>query len=296
MDKQIKEKYKLSQEEHERISKQIKQELFNNVSKQENPISIIVGGQPGSGKGAVISYSKNQCEQKGRSSIIITTDEYKPYHPDSIEVAKKYPTEYVEIIEQDAGLWTGEMLKHAIDNKYNFIFEGTLKNDRILERIKELKQNGFYVIVRALAVPRMESLIAIHERYENQIENMGWGRLISIEHHNTAYDNIPQVIDTIEKSGLCTVEIFKRGKKINQPQRVYSSKIDKKIYPTARVALEEYRELETFKTQLTAKSRIEKLKEAFLKRNATNKEMQQLDELEDYMHMICIDNSNEITK
>ena len=34
-------------------------------------------------------------------------------------------------------------MKKAIDDKHNFIFEGTLKNDRILDRIQELKQNGF---------------------------------------------------------------------------------------------------------------------------------------------------------
>ena len=93
-------------------------------------------------------------------------------------------------------------MKKAIDDKHNFIFEGTLKNDRILDRIQELKQNGFNVTVRVLAVPRLESLLTVHERYEKQMEVLTYGRLISIEHHNKAYDGIPAVVDKIEKSGL----------------------------------------------------------------------------------------------
>ena len=122
IDNNIRKKYKLSDREHTNIYKTIENEVFNKCEPSSQPIAIIVGGQPGSGKGSVISYSKKEIEEQGKCIIIITTDEYKPYHPNAIEVARRYPTEYVEIIEQDAGLWTGKILKKAIDDKYNFIF------------------------------------------------------------------------------------------------------------------------------------------------------------------------------
>ena len=176
------------------------------------------------------------------------------------------------------------MLKTAIDNKYNFIFEGTLKNDRILERIKELKEKGFDVTTRVLAVSRLESLISIYERYQQQIANMGWGRLISIDHHNKAYDGIPKVVDKIEKSKLCTVEIYIRGRKINEPQMVYSSKIKNEINPTARIALEQYRNSEYDKAKKTANERIKKIKKDFILRNASNEEIQGIEKLEEYIN------------
>ena len=197
-------------------------------------------------------------------------------------VARKYPTEYVEIVEQDAGPWTGSIMKKAIDDKHNFIFEGTLKNDRILDRIQELKQNGFNVTVRVLAVPRLESLLTVHERYEKQMEVLTYGRLISIEHHNKAYDGIPAVVDKIEKSGLCTVEVYLRGDEIGKPVKVYSSKEKNERFPTARIALEEYRKSEGKETIKTAKTRVNKLRESFVKRNAKESELKQLDELENY--------------
>lgn len=283
MEKEIKEKYKLPQNLHDEIYKKIEKEVFYKSKTEEQPIAIIVGGQSGAGKGAVISYSKNEIEKEGKDIVIITTDEYKPYHPQAIEIAKIYPTDYVEIIDQDAGLWTGQILKKAIDEKYNFIFEATLKNDRIMDRINELNQQGFKVIVRALAVPELESLLSVHERYEKQIENIGVGRLISVERHNNAYIGVPQVVDKIEKSGLCTVEIFKRGEKINEPQKIYSSDAKDERYPTARIALEECRKSEKYKTQENAKYRIEKLRKAYKDRNATDKEMQELEKVEEML-------------
>ena len=282
MEQSIKDKYKLSEEEHNKIYKEIEKEVFVNSTPQDEPIAIIVGGQPGCGKGGVIAYTKNQVEANGKCIILITTDEYKPYHPNAIEIARKYPTEYVEIVEQDAGPWTGSIMKKAIDDKHNFIFEGTLKNDRILDRIQELKQNGFNVTVRVLAVPRLESLLTVHERYEKQMEVLTYGRLISIEHHNKAYDGIPAVVDKIEKSGLCTVEVYLRGDEIGKPVKVYSSKEKNERFPTERIALEEYRKSEGKETIKTAKTRVNKLRESFVKRNAKESELKQLDELENY--------------
>ena len=282
MEQSIKDKYKLSEEEHNKIYKEIEKEVFVNSTPQDEPIAIIVGGQPGCGKGGVIAYTKNQVEANGKCIILITTDEYKPYHPNAIEIARNYPTEYVEIVEQDAGPWTGSIMKKAIDDKHNFIFEGTLKNDRILDRIQELKQNGFNVTVRALAVPRLESLLTVHARYEKQMEVLTYGRLISIEHHNKAYDGIPAVVDKIEKSGLCTVEVYLRGDEIGKPVKVYSSKEKNERFPTARIALEEYRKSEGKETIKTAKTRVNKLRESFVKRNAKESELKQLDELENY--------------
>ena len=280
MEQSIKEKYKLSEEEHNEIYKKIEKEVFRNSTPDDQPIAVIVGGQPGCGKGGVISYTQNEAKANGKCIILITTDEYKPYHPNAIEIARKYPTEYVEIVEQDAGPWTGSIMKKAIDDRHNFIFEGTLKNDRILDRIKELKENGFAVIVRALAVPQLESLLTVHERYQKQMEVLTYGRLISIDHHNKAYAGIPAVVDKIEKSGLCTVEVYTRGKQIGKPVKVYSSKEENERFPTARIALEEYRKSETQAVLLAAKTRLAKLRDGFMKRNANEAEMKQLDELE----------------
>ena len=244
MEQSEKEKYKLSSEEHQKIYIQIEEAVFRNVGRAENPVAIIVGGQSGSGKGALISYSRKQVEKTGTNIIIISTDEYNG----------------------------------------DFIFEGTLKNDRILDRIRELKENGFRVIVRALAVPKMESLLSVHERYQNQMERIGFGRLISVKQHNEAYEGVPETIDKIEKSGLCKVEIYKRGKEITEPIRIYSSDSKDRIYANARMALVEGRKSEERKAYLSAPVRIEELREAYKKRNASEGEFEELAKVEEYLN------------
>ena len=278
MEQNIRDKYKLTPEEHQTIYRKIEDEVFNGMLTSNEPIAIIVGAQSGAGKGAVITYSKNELESQGKQVIIITTDEYKPYHPKAIEMAKKYPTEYVSIVEQDAGTWTGQILRKSIDEGYNFIFEGTLKNDRIINRIKEMKEKGFSVTVRVLAVPKLESLISLHERYQEQIDKIGFGRLVSTSHHNQAYSGVPSTVDAIEKSGLCTVEVYVRGKELNKPEIVYSSEIPNTTYFTARMALEEYRRIKEADVRKTAAERIKKLKEQFTARAAKPEEMRQLEE------------------
>ena len=86
--------------------------------------------------------------------------------------------------------------------------------------------------------------------------------------------------DKIEKSGLCTVEVYTRGKQIGKPVKVYSSKEENERLPTARIALEEYRKSEAQAVLVTARTRLAKLRDGFIKRNANEAEMKHLDELE----------------
>lgn len=109
---------------------------------------------------------------------------------------------------------------------------------------------------------------------------MGWGRLISIEHHNNSFNSIPGILDKIEKSELCTVEVYTRGDEINSPKLVYESRKDNKVYPTARIALEGFRQLEGEITKTIAYTRIQRLKEQFINRNANEYEIKQIEDLE----------------
>lgn len=276
------EKYKLSEDEHKKIYELIEKQIFKDMVPSENPTAIIVGTQSGAGKGGLIQFSREEVEKVGENIKIITTDEYKPFHPRAIEIARKHPTQYVKIVEVDAGLWTGEILQKAINEKFSFIFECTLKNNRIMERIKELKNNGFKVILRSLAVPRMESMLSIFERYQCQMDTLGFGRLVTSENHDKSYDGMRNVIEEIEESKLCdNVEIYLRGRKVNEPKLVYSSTKDFNKYYNSKNALDKYRNQEEDKmTEKMVRNRIDCLKDAFMKRNANVEEFEQLGKLE----------------
>lgn len=247
----------------------------------------------GSGKGALIGYSKSKFEDE--NVIIITTDDYKPFHPKASEIAQKYPTKYSRIVEQDSALWTSKILNYAIKNKYNFIFEVTLRNDRILARIKEMKENGFKVIIRGFAVSYIESLLSAFERYEKQVQTRSWGRFFNPLNYNETYKNIPNVIENIEDSGLFDLlEIYKRGEIIEKPDLIYANYNKKYIqnkniekiknnYKSAKEAIISWRN-EDLKHIDNIKERVEYIEKSFKSRKTEQEEEEGLNILKEIIN------------
>lgn len=156
--------------------------------------------------------------------VIINSDEIKPFHPKSDEIAKKYPELYTKITDQESNTWTSQLFEDTRNEGYNIIFEGTMKNNRVAdEAIVELLNKNYTVIVRGLAVCDLESRLSIHERYEAQVTTKGWGRLVVPEHHNQTYEGMPNTINYIENQGKYDVlEIFKRGETPDSPELIYA--------------------------------------------------------------------------
>lgn len=275
--------YQLSDKEHNSIYQIIKEMVFEQKKAVERPIAIIVGAQPGSGKGSLIGYSKKIFPDN--NIIIISSDDYKPFHPKASEIAKKFPTFYSAVVEKDSARWTSKILQEAIQNKYNFIFEVTLKNERILERIKELKENGFCVIVRAMAVSYIESLLSAYERYEKQVLARNWGRFFNPQNYNYTYTNIPNTIESIEKNNYVdALEIYKRGEDIKFPELIYRNCKKEYIqefgndnfvnkYDNAKETILKYRNEELENMNEEMEERILTLENSFKNRNATEEEM-----------------------
>lgn len=274
-DEEIMKKYKLSKMKHEEIYNHVHFLVLGRVKPVKKPTAIIVGGQSGSGKSFLVGYSKKIF--KSKNICIVSADEFMPLHPKMREIALTYPMMLPQIIEQDRGDWVNRLLSEVIDKKYNFIFEITLKNDRIVKRIIELKEKGFKVIIRIMAVPFLESLISIHERYLEQVKIRGWGRIISIENHNLAYKNMPQIVDYIEKNNLADIiEVYKRGT-INEIVKVYDSTSDNNEYSTAEETIKYYQNINVHIEEYG--QRIERLQREYKIYCPSDQELNQLNEL-----------------
>lgn len=288
-------KYMLTEKKHKEIYEVIKNMIFNNYESVDKPTAIIVGAQPGSGKGSLIGYSKKNFNSD--NIVIITTDDYKPFHPKASEIAINHPTSYCTIVEKDSAKWTNEILNYAIENKYNFIFEVTLRNERILERIRELKEKNYNVIVRGLAVSYIESLLSAYERYEKQVETRNWGRFFNPISYNETYKNIPNVIEKIElDQNYDVLEIYKRGIDIKSPILIYGnyskqykkeysqySELPQFEYKTAKEAIMKCRN-EDLKNIENVTERYNIIKESFKRRETTQEEKNGLRQLEEIIN------------
>lgn len=277
---EIKKKYKLSDEEYNEKYNLIKKIFFKDKTSMNRPIAIIVGGQTGAGKGLLISNGKKQFEDD--NVIIINSDEFKPFHPKASEIAEKYSTYFTKVTDQETNTWTSNLFDEAIQNKYNIIFEGTMKNTRIISTIQKLQENGYKVIVKALAVPFPDSLTAIHERYEEQLQTKGWGRLVTIEHHDESYNGMPKTINEIEKQeAFDELDIYSKDFNNNLSLEYKHIKNEKtnNVYDSAEDAIMQIRNKKMNKIIDNIKIRIDKLQQIWKNKTLSEDEKKQISSL-----------------
>lgn len=215
-------KYQISQEEQERIGRNINELMLYQKSPMENPTAIIDLAPPGSGKTGLNGYALSQFENA--NLVIVNNDEFKPFYPKANEIAKKYPEYYIKVTNESSKVWTDNLLYTAIEKRFNVLYEGTGRKLILFKKMIE-KMKGYKIIVRAMAVNDLNCLMSIIERYQGQINEKGWGRIVSRETFYKAYQT--EMIDTIEfleKSGLVDcVEVYMRGKTPIEPIRIYNS-------------------------------------------------------------------------
>ena len=212
-------RYKLSDEQHNRIGQEIIRLMLYDKHPVKKPKAIIDIAPPASGKTGLNGYGENQFVD--HNVVVVNSDTLKPFHPKIDEIARLYPQYYTKVTDQESNTWTSDLFDTALREGYNVIFEGTGRNARILDTIKN-KMQGYEVIVRGMAVSDLNCLMSIIERYAGQVQTKGWGRLVTLDHFYETYEAMPKTIDEIEKSGLADiVEIFKRGNKPTEPIKIY---------------------------------------------------------------------------
>lgn len=305
---EILKKYKLSEEEHDFYYDIIKRTYTGGKIPVKNPIAVIIGGQTGAGKSSLIGYSTEMFSDD--NVVIINSDEIKPFHPQSEEIARIYPKLYTKITDQESNTWTSRLFEELRKEGYNIIFEGTMKNNRIAdESITQLQELGYTVIVRGLAVCDLESRVSILERYEGQVSKKGWGRLVVTDHHNQTYHGMPNTIDYIEQNGRYDIlEIFARGEELDEPINVYAKhnpeskeKTKKAVFnkkyvskhsrtfgfDNAKESVLNSREEEYDWVIPTLDERIKRVMKSMDERNATDEEKQMvLDLMKEYQDVI----------
>lgn len=281
---EIKARYKLSDTEHQRIYEDIKRIWHTDPIPVEHPQAVIIGGQTGAGKTGMIGYSRNQFVDG--NVVIINSDDLKPFHPQSSEIARLYPELYTKVTDQESNTWTSDLFEDTMQAGYNLIFEGTMKNTRILGSIQRLKSLGYEVTVRGLSVCDLESMLSILERYNAQVATKGWGRLVVPEHHYQTYNGMPDTIQAIEDAKVADhLEILKRGPRPTEPAVIYSEKV-KGHYPNAKAAVLEGRKEDTLRVLQDFEARARAINELMNARGASKEEKQILLDLLDHFHEV----------
>ena len=172
-----------------------RKDLLSDLTPQEKPLAFILGGQPASGK------SKLAKEFIGKFSndniLFVNGDIYREFHPNRQELINN-PLSYSKETQIFSNVFTENLIREAIENKYNIMVEGTMRNPQVpYNTAKMFKENGYEVEILAISAPSVFTELGLYNRYQEEINFQGWGRLAEIESHNSAVTRILSSLDLL---------------------------------------------------------------------------------------------------
>lgn len=235
LEQMIRDQYSLTDQQIQKATRKIINALSKFASPSDQPLVVVVGGQSGSGKTALIDYTAQMSSK--RKFVQIDNDYFRSFHPKEAEIRAKYP-DYFTIATDQLGLGiTADIIEYFKSHRYNIILHQTMKSNRIVDdAITKFIDAGYTVGVRTFAVPYFESKMSQIERCEEQLKFNGCCRHVSQKDHDTAILGLPQTIAYLEQTGKYDfIEVFKRGERIDQPEVVYAQLNEKNKHHTLAV-------------------------------------------------------------
>jgi predicted ABC-type ATPase len=206
----LKELYFLEPKKVDEIAQRI---IINNtlgITSVKNPQVIILGGQPGSGKGELITQAQVVL---GINTVIINADDFRDQHPLHKEIKSNHGKYYPEITSDYSLVWGDTLRKYCEDNHFNYILETTFSSgERMNDTIKAMKDKGFYVAIMLLSVHPNLSFLGTRLRFEAMLSQSGFGRLVSKQQHDLRYNRIIATLKVVLKAKLYdTIYIYARA-------------------------------------------------------------------------------------
>lgn len=191
---------------------------FNHISRKcnsvENPNSIFIGGQPGSGKTIMSMNLKTEIG----NIVEIGIDNYRMYHPRYLEIEKcikKHWENKKETINDTpgndiadfthffAGAMTDKLIELGKNNKYNLLLEwGMRESSGPLNCMKDLKDNGYNNVVLFVSTHKNISYKACELRANIMKNNKHIIRKVPKNFHDLSVSTLPESVDIIYEKGF----------------------------------------------------------------------------------------------
>ncbi|WP_020391531.1 zeta toxin family protein [Kribbella catacumbae] len=193
----VRRKQELSEDENERIFREriVPDELTS--TQQEQPVAVIVAGQPGAGKATVNALACDVLLRHGRHPLTIGPDRYQPHWPVFRTPIDDGPTGY---LSADGLSWMAKALTYARTQRFDVVMEAPLlAQDDVEHAAREFKSAGYRVEVAILAVPEAASRFGVLDRHLRGLEVYGYGRLADPELHDSAYRRVLEMAETIDR-------------------------------------------------------------------------------------------------
>ena len=215
----MEEDYILSEKQHKIIFERIRNDAFHYSPSNDNPVFVIIAGQPGSGKSILTKTLLAQNDKSG--AIVVDADKLRENHPAFEQLSQTDPEGTRTKLLVDTTKWVNQLLAEAVGSKKNIIWENTLGGDekntnQLAQSLIEAKKFGYKIEVHTLAIGEPISKLGIYERFTNNVKQDKAARFVSMNAHDKRYERIPENIKFLEENKIIDkVKIY--GRKAEKP-------------------------------------------------------------------------------
>lgn len=173
---------------------------LNDKTSVPLPKAVVIGGQPGAGKSGL----QRLCQQEMAGNLVlIDADHLRDYHPQATEILRNYEKEYSPLTNQFAYALYEGLTSYCRQHCLNYAMESTFKSsDYVNGAVRELKDAGYHVEIKLMAVDPQLSLLGTRLRYEIAKQTWGYGRFVGEEFHNYCCQNIRHSIRGVQQQGI----------------------------------------------------------------------------------------------
>lgn len=176
--------------------------LPDDIGNAERPTLIVLGGQPGSGKTAVLTAVHAELEQSD-PVIRIVGDDLRSYHPDYITAQTTDPMGASRLTRSDADIWSEKLLTAATERGVDVVFETTMQGPDHVQHIITIGRGANYRIeAHVLAINARVSWQGSHYRFEEMNNADVAVALPSRLDHDAAVSGLAESLERIERGRL----------------------------------------------------------------------------------------------
>jgi predicted ABC-type ATPase len=193
---------------------------FTNATSQERPKAIVLGGQPGSGKGSLAERARIELDG---DVVTIDPDALREQDPRLARLRSEYPYEWSSKTHSFASESADRLLEAVSEQKKNLVFDATLSNGQWASEnlIPNLQAKGYDVEIRVVASPKLESELGVDKRFTEKLDMEGHARYVPEGARDAIYEKLPKSLDTIHANSDVAIRVFSR-----EGDELYDSRTD----------------------------------------------------------------------
>lgn len=178
----------------------------------DQPVAIVLGGQPGAGKSGLYEIAR---ERFSDNIVELDCDAFRQYHPHSEQLAQDAAT-YGEKTNPFVFEVVDRLVAELSDQGYNMIIESSMKSSHTaLENHALLSPKGYAIEACIMATPKDVSWQGVVDRYNSQLAKGIQARMVPQEFHDMVVAQIPSAADEIYRSGkMSNIRIYNREREV----------------------------------------------------------------------------------